>query len=76
MAILASPGTAAYSTTDGRGTDFAAAALPPNGTAVARSTTKAPVKVHQVASQLTRIAHSIAAPHDFCDSVVEDCLTV
>ena len=46
MATLASPGTAAYSTTDGRGTDFGATALPPNGTAVARPTTKAPVKVH------------------------------
>ena len=46
MATLASPGTAAYSTTDGRDTDFAAAALPPNGTAVARPTTKVPVKVH------------------------------
>ena len=47
LATLASLGTAAYSiTTDGRGTDFAAAAMPPNGTSVARSTTKAPLKVH------------------------------
>lgn len=46
MATLASPGIAAYSTADGRGTGFAAAALPPNGTAVARSTSKAQVKVH------------------------------